>query len=165
MNIRKKSLKILALTLSVALLGIGAAPATADCSNDCCCIAPSKIQFQDITPISQMTRHMQEYERMHEGSHQVHTFFLLVQSDTKRNGCEQRTTESSCGVEPLPGLEVLHCSLQTNPRAEHIFYAYCTVNAGMIETDSLFFGPAANDGLMVRAGPQPLYLQNLSLLI
>ncbi len=164
MNIRKKSLKILALTLSVALMGIGAVPATADCASACCCIAPSEIHFQDISSIHQVTRHMQEYERM-EGAQQVHTFFLLVESDTKRNGCEQRTTESSCGVEPLPGLEVLHCSLQTNPQAEQLFYAYRTVNAGMVETDSLFFRPAANGRLMVRAGPQPLYLKNLSLLI
>lgn len=165
MNTRKKSLKILAFILSVALMGIGAAPAKAECSSACCCKAPSKIHFQDISSFHQVTRHLQEYERMHEGSHQVQRFFLLVESDTERKNCEQRAAEKSCGMEPLAGLEVLHCSLHTNPHVGYKFYSSSTVNAGMIKNDALFSGPANPAGLMVRAGPQPLYLQNLSLLI
>ena len=164
MNIRKKSLKILALTLSVALLGIGAAPGTADCSKDCCCKAPSKIQFQDISSIHHVSRHLQDYERM-EGADQVHAFFLLAKSDTKRAGCQEKSTQNTCGMEPLYSNDAFKGVIQTAPRAAQILYAHCTVNAGMIETDSPFSGPADNDGLMVRAGPQPLYLKNLSLLI
>ena len=102
---------------------------------------------------------------MHEGSHQVHTFFLLVESDTRRAGCQEKTAQNACGMEPLYSHDAFNGVIQTAPRAAQIFYAYWTVDAGMIETDSLFFGPAANDESLVRAGPQPLYLKNLSLLI
>lgn len=165
MNTRKKSLKILALTLSLALMGIGAVPATADCSSDCCCKAPSKIQFQDITSIPQVTRQMQEYDKMHGGSHQVHTYFLLVESETTRPGCQEKTAQNTCGMEPLYSHDAFKGVIQSAPQAEHIYCAYRTINAGIIERDPLFSGPATSDGLMVRAGPQPLYLQNLSLLI
>jgi hypothetical protein len=165
MNTRKKSLKILALILSVALMGIGAAPAKADCSKDCCCKVPSKIQLQDISSIHQVTRHMQEYAKMHDGSHQVHTFYLLVQSDTGRSGCQEGATRNACEVAPFYSHDALAGVIKTAPRAENIVYAHTAVNAGIVESGSPFSGLAAGNGRMVRAGPQPLYLQNLSLLI
>lgn len=165
MNPRKKSLKILALLLSAALMGIGAAPAAADCDTECCCKAPSRMHLQDISSIHHVTRHMQEYQRMHDGTGQVHAFFLLVQSEAGNKGCERKTAETSCNMEPLAKVDVLHCTLHTNPHAEYHLYSLSFVNTGMIGNDSLSYRSATYAGLTVRAGPQPLYLQNLTLLI
>jgi hypothetical protein len=165
LHFRKKSLKLFALTLSLALAGIGAVPATADCSADCCCKAPSRIGWQDISSIYQVTRLMQEYQRTHDGSHQVHANFLLAQTGTKKKACEQKTDEKSCGMEPLANVSVWHCTLRSSPQAGQNIYSFSSANAEIIECDSLIFGSAADGGHIVRAGPQPLYLQNLALLI
>lgn len=99
------------------------------------------------------------------GAHQVHTFFLLVESDPGKAACQEKATQNTCGMEPLYSQDAYKGVIQTAPRTEQIFYAHSIANTGMIETESPFLGPADNDGLMVRAGPQPLYLKNLSLLI
>ena len=166
MNLRKKTIRMLAVALSLSLVSIGAIPAKADCSSACCCEAPSGIHFQDITSISQMTRHMQEYSRMHEGSHEVHKFFLLVPTDSGGTSCHERTAPASCGMEPLYSHDALKGIIQAVPRAaEVVFYTSSIAVTERTANNPLPFGPASSRILTARARPYPLYLHNLSLLI
>lgn len=166
MKIRKKTIRVIALVLALSLVGVSAVPARTVCASTCCCKTPLQIPLLDPTSISRITHHIDEHERMHEGSYRVSRYFLLGNTSPGATNCQGTTERETCGMEPLATFQVLQGVIHSAPRTVHVSLPDAgPVVVPMIGKDQLLFGPAADSGMTNRAGPRPLYLQNLSLLI
>jgi len=166
MSLRKKTIQIIALTLALSLVGVSAVPAKTACARACCCKTPSQIPVLDPTSLSRITHHLKEHERMQEGSYRVSGYFFLKNSSPEAQDCRVKTGPAACGMEPLDRLQVLYGAIHSVPRASHgPVHATGTAAVAVAGKDLFPFRPAAETAMITRAGPSPLYLQNLSLLI
>ena len=103
---------------------------------------------------------------MQEGSYRVSGYFFLKNPSPGAQNCRERSKAAACGMEPSDTSQVFYGAVHSVPRAtQGLLHAFGAAEIAIVEKDIFPFGLAAGTALTARAGPPPLYLQNLSLLI
>jgi hypothetical protein len=165
MNARNLTSKIIAASLILSFLWVGAVPAKNDCTGSCPCCAKTKHHFQDslFLPFESHEAHL--HAAISGTHHQTSSDELLLSIYFPDRSCHQAgIVSATCHMEPFRPLEVLQSGSSLPWSERSMLKAITSVLTEKSSIDSPFYRPTFSYSMNVKTISNPLYLQNLSLL-
>jgi len=162
---QKLIFRLIAGALVLLLVMIDAFPAKTACAGACACCKETKKQLQDSDMDLTLHHRSQGHGVFLAVSHTGHKYLPFSGSFYPDTGPYEGIVNSSCDMKPSRVPEVLLSSAPTVPRADRSLLGDFVFASSGISTNELsFFGFTSRHLVASRAGPTPLYLQNLTLL-
>ena len=166
MGIRKPIFRMISGALVLLLVMVGAVPAKTACAGACACCKETEKQFQDSDMDLTLHHQSQEHGVFSAVSYTGHKYLPFTGSFFSEPDCYEKIVNASCHMKPSRAPEALQGSVPTVLRADRSLPgALVFVNCGISTNELSFFGYTARPLVVSRAGPTPLYLQNLTFLI
>ena len=166
MTIRNLTSKIISTTLILSFFSVGVAPAKSDCAGSCTCSTETENQVQGSVIVPGASHAVGMHAAIPRPRHQTSSDGFLLSIYFPDHSCHQAgIVSATCDMEPLRPLEALQSVSSSVPRSERLMLKVITsVLTEKFSIESPFYRPTSRYLMNVKTTPNPLYLQNLSIL-